>query len=71
MTSLVLIVAFNLIMFAFAEIPWFGVLLAPQRTQGLVGRTDHWLSANGRRIAMLVSAALGVFLIVRGILNAS
>jgi Sap-like sulfolipid-1-addressing protein len=70
-TSVVLIVGFNLIMFAFAEIPWLGLLLAPQRTEGLVGRTDHWLSANSRRIAMLVSAALGVFLIVRGILNAS
>jgi MFS family permease len=70
-TSLVLIVGFNLIMFAFAEIPWLGLLLTPQRTQDLVGRTDHWLSANGRRIAMLVSAALGVFLIVRGVVNAS
>jgi MFS family permease len=70
-TSIVLIVTFNLIMFAFAEIPWLGLMLAPRRTQQLVGRTDHWLSAHSRRIAMLVSAALGVFLIVRGILNAS
>jgi hypothetical protein len=70
-TSVVLIVTFNLIMFAFAEIPWLGLMLAPQRTQQLVGRTDHWLSAQSRRIAMLVSAALGVFLIVRGILHAS
>jgi MFS family permease len=69
-SGVVLIVVFNLIMFALAEIPWLGVLLAPQRTQDLVGRTDHWLSANGRRIAMLVSAALGIFLIVRGVLNA-
>jgi MFS family permease len=70
-TSVVLIVIFNLIMFAFAEIPWLGLLFAPQGTQQFVGRTDHWLSAHSRRIAMLVSAALGVFLIVRGILNAS
>jgi Sap-like sulfolipid-1-addressing protein len=70
-TSVVEIVAFNLIMFALAEIPWLGLLFAPQRTQQLVGRTDHWLSAHGRRIAMLVSAALGVFLIVRGILHSS
>ena len=71
LASVVLIVAFNLSMFALAEIPWLGLLRAPERTQKLVGRTDHWLSANGRRIAMLVSAALGVFLIVRGIVNAS
>lgn len=70
-TSVVLIVVFNLIMLAFAVIPWLGLLLAPRRTHELVGRTDHWLSANGRRIAMLVSATLGVFLIVRGIVNAS
>lgn len=71
LTAVILVVVFNLFMFAFAEIPWLGLLRAPERTQQLVGRTDHWLSANGRRIAMVLSATLGVFLIVRGIVHAS
>ena len=33
----------------------------------LVARMDHWLSANGRRIAIVLAALLGAFLISRGI----
>ena len=54
-------------MFLLAEIPWLGLMLAPERTDALVARLDEWLSANGRRIAILISALLGVFLIARGI----
>jgi len=61
------ILVFNLIMFLLAEIPWLGLMLAPERTDALVARLDEWLSANGRRIAILISALLGVFLIARGI----
>lgn len=68
--EIVLIVSFNLIMFLLAEIPLLGLLLAPERTEELVGRTDHWLSANGRRIAMVMSALLGAFLIARGLAHA-
>jgi hypothetical protein len=65
--KIVLIVSFNLIMFLLAEVPWLGLMRAPERTNELVERTDHWLSANGRRIAMVMSALFGAFLIVRGI----
>jgi hypothetical protein len=61
------VVLFNLIMFALAEIPWLGLVLAPDRTNALVARMDRMLSANGRRIAIVVCALFGVFLIVRGI----
>ncbi|HEY3188380.1 MAG TPA: GAP family protein [Solirubrobacteraceae bacterium] len=64
------VVVFNLIMFLLAEIPLLGLLLAPARTDALVARMDHWLSANGRRIAVVVSGLLGVFLIARGIAHA-
>jgi Sap, sulfolipid-1-addressing protein len=68
-TDVLLVVVFNAIMFMLAEIPLFGLLFAPERTDELVRRMDHWLSANGRRIAIGLSAVLGVFLIVRGIAN--
>jgi Sap-like sulfolipid-1-addressing protein len=69
-TDVLLIVGFNLIMFMLAEIPLLGLLLAPERTDDLVTRINEWLSRNGRRIAIVVSGVLGVFLIVRGIANA-
>jgi Sap, sulfolipid-1-addressing protein len=61
-----LVVAFNAIMFTLAEVPLAGLVVAPQRTVTLVDRANSWFTANGRRIAVVLSAALGVFLIVRG-----
>jgi Sap, sulfolipid-1-addressing protein len=54
-------------MFALAEIPWLGLVFAPKRTDALVARMDHLISANGRRIATVVCALFGLFLIARGI----
>ena len=65
--DVILVVAFNLIMFLLAEIPLVGLVFAPKRTNELVDRVNAWFSANGRRIAVVLCAALGVFLIVRGI----
>jgi Sap, sulfolipid-1-addressing protein len=67
--DIVLVVAFNLIMFLLAEIPLLGLILAPERTVELVHRMNAWFSANGRRIAIVLCGALGAFLITRGIVH--
>jgi hypothetical protein len=64
------VVLFNAIMFLLAELPWLGLVFAPDRTDALVADLNGWLSRNGRRIAIAMSAALGVFLIVRGVVHA-
>jgi Sap, sulfolipid-1-addressing protein len=69
-SDVALVVGFNLIMFMLAEIPLLGLIFAPERTEALVERMDHWLSSNGRRIAIGLSGILGVFLIARGISHA-
>lgn len=61
------VLVFNLIMFMLVEIPWVGLLVAPERTLALVARADHWFSAHSRRIAIVLCAVLGAFLIARGI----
>ena len=61
------IVLFNVIMFLLAEIPLVSLIVAPGRTDALIGRINDWLSSNSRRIAIAVSLVLGVFLLVRGI----
>ena len=63
------ILLFNVIMFSLAEIPLAGLLIAPDATVERVHRTNAWFSANGRRIAVVLFALLGVFLVVRGIIN--
>lgn len=68
--DVLLIVAFNLIMFLLAEVPLAGLLIAPERTASLVADMDGWLSSHGRQIAVVLCAILGLFLIARGIANA-
>ena len=63
------ILLFNVIMFALAEIPLAGLVIAPDTTVARVHRVNAWFAANGRRIAVVLFALLGVFLVVRGIVN--
>jgi hypothetical protein len=56
-------------MFALAEIPLLGLLLAPEPTVARVHRANAWFSANGRRIAIVLCSVLGCFLIARGIID--
>ena len=67
--AILLIVAFNLIMFVLAEVPFIGLIVAPAPTEALVDRCDRWLSRNGRHIATVLAAVLGIYLVVRGIHN--
>ena len=68
-TEVVLILGFNLIMFLLAEVPLVGLFLAPEQTGALVRRFNDWLSGHSRQIAVALCAFLGVFLVVRGIVN--
>jgi Sap, sulfolipid-1-addressing protein len=67
---IVLVISFNAVMFTLAEVPLVGLIVKPQQTEELVRRMDAWFAANGRRIAVTLCVALGVFLIVRGIVKA-
>jgi hypothetical protein len=64
------IVAYNLIMFAWAEIPLIGFTLSPERTRVFVSDMNQWLGAHARQIAMGLCAIAGVALIIRGAINA-
>ena len=56
-------------MFVLAEVPFIGLIVAPAPTEVLVDRCDRWLSRNGRHIATVLAAVLGIYLVVRGIHN--
>ena len=60
------IVAFYLIMFAFIEVPILAYAAAPQRTIAAISRFNGWLDRNGRRVATVVLAGGGVYLLIRG-----
>jgi hypothetical protein len=67
--ELVLVLSFNVIMFALAEIPWVGLIVAPERTQQLVKRAMDFLGVHGTKIATGLCVIVGVHLVVRGIVR--
>jgi len=64
------VIAFNLIMFMLAEIPWVGLLVAPDRTERVVRRALAFLGVHGNKVATGLCVVVGVHLIVRGALRA-
>lgn len=68
-TNVVLVVVFYLVMFASVEIPLVSYLVAPEATVRTVQRLNDWLDRNARKIATLVLAAVGLYLVVRGLLQ--
>jgi hypothetical protein len=67
--KIAVIVAYNLILLILLEIPLVGFYVAPERTVVEVQRFRGWLTRNGRAMATVVAAVLGLFLIVRGIVE--
>jgi hypothetical protein len=68
--EVLLVLAFNLIMFALIEIPLAGYLLSPDRTQAAVTRFDAWLRSNSRELAAIVAGLIGAYLLTRGLVQA-
>ncbi|HEY2161584.1 MAG TPA: GAP family protein [Solirubrobacteraceae bacterium] len=64
-----LVIAFNLIMFVLAEIPWLGLMFAPKRTEALVGKAIDFLARHGNKLAIAVCVVVGVHLIIRGVIR--
>jgi hypothetical protein len=61
------LLAYNLIMFQWAEIPLVGYAVAPEQTQSLVTGMNRWLRAHAREVAIVICSLAAAFLITRGI----
>lgn len=61
------VVIFNLIMFAFAEIPLLGYLFAPETTGQRVEAFNEWLGRHARQIVIVIATAMGIYLVARGV----
>ena len=68
-TKFALVVAFYVIMLAFVEVPLVGDLVAHERTSELALRFNAWLDRNARRLAIVVLAAEGTYLVLRGLIR--
>lgn len=67
--DLVLIFGFNLIMFTLVEVPLAAYLIAPERTTAGVTSFNAWLRAHARHIGEAIAGAVGIYLVVRGLVD--
>jgi hypothetical protein len=70
-TSVLAVLAFNLIMFALIELPLIGLLVAPNRARSLTEKLSTWMTAHRRILIFVVAGAIGVYLLVSGISDLS
>jgi hypothetical protein len=66
-SALLQLLVFNVIMFALVEIPIVAYVVDPEGAAGLVERGSAWGHRHSREVATWVAAAVGVWLIVKGI----
>ena len=64
------IVVFYVIMFTFVEVPIVAYQFAPKRTAATMNEAEDWLALNKLRVAVYVIAVVGVYLLVRGTVDA-
>jgi Sap, sulfolipid-1-addressing protein len=68
--ELLLVLAFNVIMFTLVEVPLAWYVVSPDGAEAAVGRFDAWLRANSRALAAVVAAGVGAYLVTRGLVLA-
>ena len=68
-TTVLLIIALYLCTFALIEVPLIGLLVAPARVEPMVRSINQWLDRNGKRVGIDVLGIVGLFLLVRGVVQ--
>jgi hypothetical protein len=68
--ELALILGFNLVMFVLVEVPLLFYLVDEARARALVDSASRWARSHKRPVAMAVAGAVGVWLVVKGIVGA-
>jgi hypothetical protein len=66
-TDVVAIVGFNLVMFAFIELPLLGFLVAPDRARAATKKLNDWMKRHKRTLIVTVAGIAGVYLVASGL----
>lgn len=67
--TVLLVVGFVLIELLLLELPLVGYVFAPESTQNRVTRFRNWMARSGRTAAVIGSATIGLWLLIRGVIT--
>lgn len=67
--TVLVVVAFNVIMLVLLELPLIGYATRPEWTAAAVERFSDWLLRRGGQVALKAGGVAGILLILRGIVN--
>jgi hypothetical protein len=67
--TVLLVVAFCVIQLLLLELPLIGYALSPERTEETVARFRDWMARKGRQAAAAGAVAIGLLLLLRGLLE--
>jgi hypothetical protein len=65
--AVALVVAFNVVMFAPAEVPVAGLVLAPDRVTDRVQATQSWVSRHSHGLKVALATVVGCYLVASGL----
>jgi hypothetical protein len=67
--TVILVLAFNVVMLALLELPMIAFAVAPERTPATIDRAKAWAGVNGRRYAVLGLEIIGALLLLKGLVE--
>jgi Sap, sulfolipid-1-addressing protein len=67
--KVLLVIGLYVFTFALIEVPLIGLLVAPAHVEPMVRGLNQWLDRNGKRIGIDALGVVGLFLVVRGVVQ--
>jgi len=67
--TVLLVIGFNLVMLWLLEVPLVAFLIAPEKTPRAIERTKAWVARHARVVAIRGFAAIGVLLVIKGVIG--
>lgn len=67
--TVLLVIGFNLVMMWLLEVPLVSFIIAPDKTPELIARAKAWVSRHAHAFAVRGFAAVGVLLIIKGLIG--
>jgi hypothetical protein len=67
--TVLVVIGFNVVMLWLLEVPLASFLVAPEWTPQAIGRAKAWISRHAHMFAIRGSAAIGVLLVIKGIVG--